>query len=41
LRASAALVTKNGRSVWSVGALLPMVYLIFAMTLHLLPPAVR
>ena len=32
------LVTNNGRSAWFVGALLVMVYLIFAMTLYLLPP---
>jgi Ca2+:H+ antiporter len=35
---TAALVTNGGRSTWFVGALLLMVYLIFAMTLYLLPP---
>lgn len=36
---TAALVTTGGRSAWFVGVLLLMVYLIFAMTLYLLPPA--
>jgi Ca2+:H+ antiporter len=31
-------VTSSGRSAWFVGALTVMVYLIFAMTLYLLPP---
>ena len=35
-----ALVTNSGRSAWFVGALILMVYLVFAMTLYLLPPAV-
>jgi Ca2+:H+ antiporter len=35
---TASLVTNSGRSVWFVGALLLMVYGIFAMTLYLLPP---
>jgi Ca2+:H+ antiporter len=35
---AAALVTNSGRSAWFVGALLLMVYAIFAMTLYLLPP---
>jgi Ca2+:H+ antiporter len=35
---TAALVTNSGRSAWFVGVLLLMVYLIFAMTLYLLPP---
>lgn len=38
---TAALVTNNGRSAWFVGVLLLMVYLIFAMTLYLLPPRVQ
>jgi Ca2+:H+ antiporter len=38
---TAALVTNSGRSAWSVGALVLMVYLIFALTLYLLPPGVR
>jgi Ca2+:H+ antiporter len=36
-----ALVTNSGRSTWFVGVLLLMVYLIFAMTLYLLPPPVQ
>jgi Ca2+:H+ antiporter len=35
---TAALVTNSGRSAWFVGVLILMVYLIFAMTLYLLPP---
>jgi Ca2+:H+ antiporter len=31
-------VTNSGRSAWFVGVLVLMVYLIFAMTLYLLPP---
>ena len=37
---TATLVTNSGRSAWFVGALVLMVYLIFAMTLYMLPPAV-
>jgi Ca2+:H+ antiporter len=37
---TAALVTNSGRSAWFVGVLVLMVYLIFAMTLYLLPPQV-
>ena len=36
---TAALVANNGRSAWFVGVLVLMVYLIFAMTLYLLPPS--
>jgi Ca2+:H+ antiporter len=36
---TASLVTSNGRSAWFVGVLLLMVYLVFAMTLYLLPPS--
>jgi Ca2+:H+ antiporter len=36
---TAALVTSSGRSAWFVGVLVVMVYLIFATTLYLLPPA--
>ena len=36
---TAALVTNGGRSAWFVGALVLMVYAVFAMTLYLLPPA--
>src|SRR5262245_41457425 len=35
---TAALVTNSGRSAWFVGVLVLMVYLIFGMTLYLLPP---
>jgi CHASE3 domain sensor protein len=35
---TAIFVTNSGRSVWFVGVLVLMVYLIFAMTLYLLPP---
>ncbi len=34
----ASLVTNTGRSAWFVGALVSIVYVIFAMTLYLLPP---
>ena len=35
---TASMVTNSGRSAWFVGVLLLMVYLVFAMTLFLLPP---
>ncbi len=35
---TAVLVTNSGRSTWFVGVLVLMVYLIFAMTLYMLPP---
>jgi Ca2+:H+ antiporter len=35
---TASLVTNGGNSAWFVGVLVLMVYLIFAMTLYLLPP---
>jgi Ca2+:H+ antiporter len=35
---TAALVTNSGRSAWFVGVLVLMVYLIFAMSLYVLPP---
>jgi Ca2+:H+ antiporter len=35
---TAAFITNGGRSAWFVGVLMLMVYLIFAMTLYLLPP---
>jgi Ca2+:H+ antiporter len=38
---TAAFVTNSGRSAWFVGVLVLMVYLIFAMTLYLLPPRVQ
>jgi Ca2+:H+ antiporter len=37
---TATFVTNSGRSAWFVGVFLLMVYLIFAMTLYLLPPRV-
>ena len=37
---TATLVTNSGRSAWFVGVLILMVYLIFALTLYLLPPRV-
>jgi Ca2+:H+ antiporter len=33
-----SLVTNSGRSAWFIGVFMLMVYLIFAMTLYLLPP---
>jgi len=38
---TASLVTNSGRSTWFVGVLVLMVYVIFAMTLYLLPPQSR
>src|SRR4026208_1081510 len=38
---TASLVTNSGRSAWFVGVLVLTVYLIFAMTLYLLPPRVQ
>ena len=35
---TAMFVTVGGRSAWFVGVLLLMVYLVFAMTLYLMPP---
>ena len=35
---TASLVTNSGRSTWFVGVFVLMVYVIFAMTLYLLPP---
>jgi len=37
---TASLVTTTGKSAWFVGALVLMVYLIFALTLYMLPPRV-
>jgi Ca2+:H+ antiporter len=34
----AAFITSGGRSAWFIGALLILVYAVFAMTLYLLPP---
>jgi Ca2+:H+ antiporter len=39
--AAVALVTGSGRSAWFLGALLMMIYVSFALTLYLLPPAVK
>jgi Ca2+:H+ antiporter len=38
---TAFLITSSGRSAWFVGVLPIMVYLVFAMTLYLLPPQVQ
>jgi Ca2+:H+ antiporter len=38
---TASLVTNSGRSAWFVGVLVLLVYLIFAMTLYLLPPRLQ
>jgi Ca2+:H+ antiporter len=38
---TATLVTNSGKSSWFVGVLVLMVYLIFAMTLYMLPPRVQ
>lgn len=38
---TATLVTNGGRAAWFVGVLALMVYLIFAMTLYLLPPRIQ
>ena len=38
---TASLVTNSGRSAWFVGVLVLMVYLIFALTLYLMPPGAR
>jgi Ca2+:H+ antiporter len=35
---TASMVTNSGRSAWFVGALILMVYLVFAITLYLIPP---
>jgi Ca2+:H+ antiporter len=35
-----SLVTNTGRSAWFIGVLVVTVYVIFAMTLYLLPPRV-
>jgi Ca2+:H+ antiporter len=36
-----SMVTNTGRSAWFIGALVVIVYVIFAMTLYLLPPRVQ
>ena len=38
---TASLVTNSGRAAWFVGVLVLLVYVIFAMTLYLLPPKVQ
>jgi Ca2+:H+ antiporter len=35
---TAAFVTNSGRSAWFAGVLMLMVYVVFAMSLYLLPP---
>src|SRR5437762_231808 len=34
----ASFITSSGRSAWFIGALLVFIYIIFAMTLYMLPP---
>jgi Ca2+:H+ antiporter len=36
-----SFVTNSGKSAWFVGVLVLAVYLVFAMTLYLLPPVVK
>ena len=38
---TASLVSNTGRSTWFIGVLVVTVYLIFAMTLYLLPPQIQ
>ena len=38
---TASMVTNGGRSTWFVGVLALMVYMVFAVTLYLLPPRVQ
>lgn len=38
---TASFVTNSGKSAWYVGVLVLMVYIIFAMTLYLLPPGAQ
>ena len=38
---TASLIINSGRSAWFVGVLIINVYLVFAMTLYLLPPQVK
>jgi Ca2+:H+ antiporter len=38
---TASLVTSGGRSAWFLGVLVLLVYLVFAMTLYLLPPRLQ
>ena len=35
---TASMMTSGGRSAWFTGVLVLLVYLVFAMTLYLLPP---
>jgi Ca2+:H+ antiporter len=37
---TASLVTNTGRSAWFIGMLVVMIYVVFALTLYLLPPRV-
>src|ERR1041385_1003278 len=37
---AASLVTNSGRSAWFIGVLVVMIYVVFALTLYLLPPRV-
>jgi Ca2+:H+ antiporter len=38
---TASLVTNSGKSAWFGGVLVLCVYIVFAMTLYLLPPAAK
>jgi Ca2+:H+ antiporter len=35
---TATFITNSGRSAWFIGALLLFIYVIFAMTLYMVPP---
>ncbi len=35
---TACFITNSGRSAWFIGALLLFIYLIFALTLYVIPP---
>jgi Ca2+:H+ antiporter len=37
----ATFITNSGRSAWFIGVLLLFVYMIFAMTLYVVPPAAQ
>ena len=38
---TSAFITSSGRSAWFIGALLLFIYVIFAMTLYMVPPGAR
>jgi Ca2+:H+ antiporter len=35
---TASFITSSGRSAWFVGALLILIYAVFALTLYVVPP---